>query len=76
MVAMTSQDLKTRVVHQLQWDDRVDASDIGVTIDDGYARLTGTVSSYRSNYSYLFDGSCLVQHYAFSKPNRCRKTVS
>lgn len=48
MVAMTSQEIKTRVIDQLRWDDRVDASDIGVTIDDGLTRLTGTVNSYRS----------------------------
>lgn len=48
MVAMTNQEIKTRVIDQLKWDDRVDASDIGVTIDDGYTRLDGSVTSYRA----------------------------
>lgn len=48
MVAMTNEEIKMRVVDQLRWDSRLDASDVAVTVDDGRASLSGTVPSYRA----------------------------
>lgn len=40
---LLQEDVKRNVVDQLAWDDRVDASQIGVTIDGGTVVLSGTV---------------------------------
>lgn len=42
----TDEILKKRVVDQLAWDTRVDASNIQVSAENGIITLTGTVSSY------------------------------
>lgn len=42
---MLAEDVKRNVVDQLAWDDRVDASQIGVTVEDGTVVLSGTVST-------------------------------
>jgi osmotically-inducible protein OsmY len=34
------------VIRELQWDTRVDPTDVGVEVDRGVVTLTGTVSSY------------------------------
>jgi osmotically-inducible protein OsmY len=42
----TDEQIKKFVVDELYWDSRVDASTIGVTVNDGVVTLTGTVSTY------------------------------
>ncbi|MBN2292223.1 MAG: BON domain-containing protein [Pirellulales bacterium] len=39
----TSEDIKKDIVDQLYWDDRVDAADVNVTVEDGKVVLHGTV---------------------------------
>lgn len=42
----SDEDLKKNVVDQLYWDDRVDASNITVTVQEGYVLLRGSVPTY------------------------------
>jgi osmotically-inducible protein OsmY len=42
----TDAQIQSRVIDELRWDSRVDATDIGVTVDHGVVTLTGTVDSY------------------------------
>lgn len=51
MVAIADEELSTIIKDQLYWDNRVDASDVGVTVDGGKATLSGTVPSYRAKRS-------------------------
>jgi osmotically-inducible protein OsmY len=48
IASLTSTDLQTRdaVFGQLAWDSQVDASAIGVTVNDGTVTLTGFIDSY------------------------------
>jgi osmotically-inducible protein OsmY len=48
VASLTSTDLLTRdaVLRQLAWDSQVDASAIGVTVQDGIVSLTGFIDSY------------------------------
>lgn len=39
-------ELQERVLQELGWDTRVEASEIGVAVEHGIVRLTGTVQSY------------------------------
>lgn len=43
---MTDNDLKHHVENALEWEPSVDATDIGVSVDDGVATLRGNVGSY------------------------------
>jgi osmotically-inducible protein OsmY len=38
--------LQQRVIRELAWDTRIDATDVGVEVDDGVVTLTGTVGSW------------------------------
>ncbi|HZD42793.1 MAG TPA: BON domain-containing protein, partial [Methanomicrobiales archaeon] len=38
--------LEQRVVDHLTWDPRIDATDVGVRVDQGHVVLTGTVPTY------------------------------
>ncbi|MGV2829598.1 BON domain-containing protein [Myxosarcina sp. GI1(2024)] len=60
MVAMTNEEIKTRVVEHLHWDDRVDASDVAVTVDAGKAQLSGTVPSYRAKMAAQEDARTVL----------------
>jgi osmotically-inducible protein OsmY len=46
--------IKKAVVEMLYWDNRVDASDIQVEVDEGVVTLTGTVPSYGTKEASLF----------------------
>ena len=43
---MTDEDLKEHAQHALDWEPSLDASDIGVSVDDGVVTLRGNVASY------------------------------
>jgi osmotically-inducible protein OsmY len=43
---MTDKDLKQQVQNALDWEPSVDASDIGVAVDEGVVTLRGTVRTY------------------------------
>ena len=43
---MTDKDLKQHVQNALDWEPSLDASDVGVSVDDGVVTLRGNVSSY------------------------------
>jgi osmotically-inducible protein OsmY len=43
---MTDKELKQHVQNALDWEPSLDASDIGVSVDEGVATLRGNVSSY------------------------------
>lgn len=55
MVLLTDPELSNQVKSQLLWDDRVRASDINVTVDNGTAVLTGVVPSYRAKVAAAED---------------------
>jgi osmotically-inducible protein OsmY len=40
------EEIKSDIIDELKWDPKVQASDIGVTVKDGAATLTGTVKSF------------------------------
>ncbi|MBY5162047.1 BON domain-containing protein [Salsipaludibacter albus] len=44
----TDEDIKQDIIASLYWDVRVDAARIGVFVEDGHVRLTGSVTTYRS----------------------------
>lgn len=44
----TDEAIKKDLVDQLYWDNRIDASDITVTVDDGNVTLTGDVQTHRA----------------------------
>jgi osmotically-inducible protein OsmY len=44
--AMNDKQLKQGVIDELEFDPRIDATNIGVAVDDGVVTLTGHVSSY------------------------------
>ena len=46
--------IKKAVVEMLYWDNRVDASDIHVEVNDGVVTFTGTVPSYGTKETSLF----------------------
>ena len=39
-------ELQRAVLHELEWDTRVKATEVGVAVDNGVVTLTGTVNSY------------------------------
>jgi osmotically-inducible protein OsmY len=55
MVAITEQELSTRIKDQIYWDGRVNAADVGVNVEGGKAVLTGTVPSYRAKMAATED---------------------
>jgi osmotically-inducible protein OsmY len=48
---MTDKELKQHVQNALDWEPGIDASDIGVSVDEGVVTLRGTVGSYVENVS-------------------------
>jgi len=52
---MTEEDIKDDVEEQLYWDDRVNASDVGVTVDDGIVALRRTVPTHFARNAAVFD---------------------
>lgn len=60
MVAITDQEISTRIKNQLYWDGRVQASDVGVTVDNGKATLSGTVPSYRAKTAAVEDARMVL----------------
>lgn len=59
--------IKTDVVDQMYWDHRIDASDIGVSVDDGKVTLTGAVPTYTAkraaaDNAWLVEGVALVEN--------------
>lgn len=47
----TETELQKHVLEELDWDPTVDASEIGVTVEDGVVTLAGTVRSYAEKYA-------------------------
>lgn len=48
MSIATDEELQTQIIDKLHWDDRVNAADVGVTVNDAKVTLRGTVPSYRA----------------------------
>ena len=48
MTVATDEELQSKVVDKLHWDDRVNAANVGVTVDESKVTLRGTVPSYRA----------------------------
>jgi osmotically-inducible protein OsmY len=46
--------LKKRIVDQLYWDSRIDASDVKVEVSNRIVKLTGTVPNYAASEAALF----------------------
>ncbi|MFP4101790.1 BON domain-containing protein [Coleofasciculus sp.] len=55
MVLLTDPELNNQVKSQLLWDNRVSATDVNVTVDNGTAVLTGVVPSYRAKVAAAED---------------------
>lgn len=55
----TDEEIKVDVIKQLQWDARIDASDISVKVNDGSVELEGDVPSLTAKDA-AFDGAYLV----------------
>ncbi len=53
----TDEYVKKRVVEQLYWDDRIDASDIEVKVNNNKVTLEGTVPSYRAKNAAFYDSA-------------------
>ncbi len=47
-MVLTDEEIKKRIVDELYWDTRVDASKVGVRVDGGKVTLTGTVPNYNA----------------------------
>lgn len=47
----TNEDLKQRIVDELRWEPRVEASNIGVEVRDGAVTLTGHVPTYPEKFA-------------------------
>jgi osmotically-inducible protein OsmY len=59
--------IKRDIVDQLSWDNRIDASDISVKVDDGAVTLSGEVQSFRArdaatSNAWLVDGVLSVNN--------------
>ncbi len=51
----SSEDIKKDIIDQLYWDNRVDASDVNVDVQEGHVTLMGNVPSYPAQQSSLDD---------------------
>lgn len=58
--AMTDEEIKNDVEEQLYWDNRVDSSNIGITVDDGEVTLNGTVPTYFARDAAVADALSIV----------------
>jgi osmotically-inducible protein OsmY len=47
-MVLTDEEIKKRIVDELYWDSRVDASKVGVRVDDGKVTLSGLVPTYNA----------------------------
>ena len=54
-MARKDESIKKDVADYLYWDDRVDSSDISITVDDGEVKLDGTVTDYTSSKNAVLD---------------------
>jgi osmotically-inducible protein OsmY len=48
IMVLSDEEIKKRIVDELYWDNRVDASKVGVRVDGGRVTLTGTVPNYNA----------------------------
>ncbi|CEJ48229.1 BON domain-containing protein [Umezakia ovalisporum] len=48
MSVAADEELQTKIIDKLHWDDRVNSANIGVTVNDAKVTLRGTVPSYRA----------------------------
>ena len=46
MTRLDDNEIRRKVLAELDWDPSIDASDVGVAVKDGVVALTGTISSY------------------------------
>lgn len=51
----TDEMIKTDVVRQMNWDNRIDASNVSVIVDDGHVTLTGKVPTYTAKRAAVDD---------------------
>lgn len=58
--SLTDEEIKDDVEEQLYWDDRVDASNVGITVDDGRVTLNGTVPTYLAENAAVSDALSIV----------------
>lgn len=63
----SDEEIKVDITKQLNWDARIDASDISITVDDGKVTFKGevpsvTAKSAATNDAYLVDGVISVQN--------------
>jgi len=54
-VALSDEEIKKKIVDELYWDTRVDASKVQVTVDNGRVTLSGTVPSYTARTRATWD---------------------
>jgi osmotically-inducible protein OsmY len=57
---MSNAQITRDVLDELLWDDRIDASRVTVTADDGTVVLGGTVDTYHERYDAEDDASRVV----------------
>ncbi len=57
---ITDEDIKTKVVDHFYWDDRVDASNIKVKVDNAIVTLEGKVPTYRAKRAAFSDAWLIV----------------
>lgn len=51
----TDETIKTNVVNQMRWDNRIDASNVQVSVDQGQVTLSGTVPTYTARQAAADD---------------------
>ncbi|HEY2586079.1 MAG TPA: BON domain-containing protein [Tepidisphaeraceae bacterium] len=51
MLTITDSDLREDVIHELEWDPRVNAAHVGVALKDGIVTLSGYVPSYAEKWA-------------------------
>lgn len=54
-VLLSDEAVKSKVVDQLRWDGRIDASNISITVDDREVTLSGQVPTYTAKYAAVDD---------------------
>ncbi len=64
---LIDEDIKKRIIEELQWDNRIDSSRISVIVDDGEVVLEGKVPRYRTKMSaqedaWMIDGVTSVDN--------------
>jgi osmotically-inducible protein OsmY len=56
MPTMIDSSTREAVLHELEWDPKVDASHVGVVANNGAVVLTGTVANFAHRYASV--GAC------------------